>query len=56
MKIPIDDPVELSISKINSTIESMKTVKPKNQKNFQYLILVAKTNGKKNAIQEKPGK
>ena len=33
----------------------MNTIKPTTQKYFQFLILAAKTNGKKNAIQENPG-
>ena len=41
--------------KIDSIIEANNAKTPNIQKNLQYLILVAKTNGKKNAIHEKPG-
>ena len=41
--------------KIDSIIEANNANMPNIQKNLQYLILVAKTNGKKNAIHEKPG-
>ena len=43
------------MSKIESIIEPNNAKKPTIQKYLQYLILVAKTNGKKNAIHEKPG-
>ena len=42
--------------KTDSINVSIKTIKPKTQKYFQFLILVAKTNEKKNAIHEKPGR
>ena len=54
--MPINETEEEFILKTDSINVIIKTINPNTQKYFQFLILVAKTNEKKNAIHEKPGR